>query len=232
MALCELYDALDIGRMNPKKMDGKETKSPTSDFVVCIEVLRSGPLDPELQINQKRLDKKGGVVSLTKCGNSTSAPYLIEYDTRLRALAGLPPLTSYLPYLQLLESGAGCSAPVFEEAPASAASGKETGLHAICTSSSVAVLTFLFALYCDCHRFSECLTCVSKQPDFLMATRAMKERRSSRTTSHGRLLRRFQEARKSAPQLRHLLAPSAVTTLVGRNLSFQNLNADVCFTKK
>ena len=104
MAICALCDALGIGRMNPKKMYGKETKRTTSDFVACIEVLRSGPLDPELQINQKRLDKKGGAVSLTKCGNSTSAPYLIEHDTRLRVLAGLAPLTSYLPYLQLLKS--------------------------------------------------------------------------------------------------------------------------------
>ena len=52
----------------------------------------------------------------------------------------------------------------------------------------------------------------------------MRERRSSTTTTHGRLLRRLQEALKSAHQLRQLLLPSsAVATLVGRNLGFQNL---------
>ncbi len=104
MAACALCDELGIARMNPKNMEGKETKMPTSDFVACIEVLCRGPLAPDLQINEKRLQKKGGAVSLTKCGNSSSAPYLIEEDTRLRKMVGLAPLPSYIPYLKLMKS--------------------------------------------------------------------------------------------------------------------------------
>ena len=104
MFACELCDSVGIARMNPKKMDGKETKMQTSSFIACIEVLRKGPFAPNLQVNEKRLQQDGGEVSLTKCGNSTSAPYLIQQDTRLRAMVGLSPLPSYLPYLGLLQS--------------------------------------------------------------------------------------------------------------------------------
>ncbi len=104
VAVCEMCDQFGIARMNPKKMDGKETTMPTSDFVVIMEVLRRGPLAPELQINEKRLQIKGGAVGLAKCGNSSSAPYLIEQDTRLRKMVDLAPLSAYIPYLNLLKS--------------------------------------------------------------------------------------------------------------------------------
>ena len=104
MVVCGLCDELGIARMNAKKMDGRETKKATSDFVAIIEILRKGPLAPELQINQERLDQKGGVVSLAKIGNSSSAPYLIAQDVRLRKLHGWAPLATYIPYLKVLES--------------------------------------------------------------------------------------------------------------------------------
>jgi len=104
VAACELCDKFGIARMNPKKMDGKKTKKPTSDFVAIIEVLRRGPFAPELQINEQRLQQNFGAVSLAKCGNNTSAPYLIEQDTRLRKMVDLAPLSAYIPYLNLLKS--------------------------------------------------------------------------------------------------------------------------------
>jgi hypothetical protein len=104
IAACEMCDEVGLARMNPKKMYGNDTKEPTSDFVAVIEVLRRGPLGPELQINEQRLQQNGGAVSLTKCGNSTSAPYLIQADTRLRSMVDLAPLPVYLPYLKLLKS--------------------------------------------------------------------------------------------------------------------------------
>ena len=104
MAACAMCDEFGIARMNPKNMEGKSTTMPTSDFVTIIEVLRRGPLAPELQINEQRLQQNFGAVSLAKCGNSSSAPYLIEHDTRLLRMVDLTPLPTYIPYLNLLKS--------------------------------------------------------------------------------------------------------------------------------
>ena len=102
MLVCNECKEAGMAMLNPKNMDGHRPKMPTCNFVVGVSVLRKGPLEPELKLNQRRLAEFK--ITAAKWGNYLSAPAIIRDDARLlwKVKKHLPP-PAYAHSLLLLQ---------------------------------------------------------------------------------------------------------------------------------